>query len=597
MKVLKSHPCVVLLLMLQVGLCASIPAQFEVLSAQRTIDVSSHLTRITTTVVAENVDSEPAAEFYIAIEPRFAEHLSFVSFMKEGAREENYRITELNSKTNVTVHLNKPMASKATATFVIYEVYRELLRPYPKEIKQADNQLVITKLNAHMYSPYKVKTQTTVMKLSSPKITSYTKMDPFHINDKEIEYGPFDNTGAFSVADVTVHYENNKPFLTITDLLRWVEVSHWGGNIAIEESVKIKHSGAKLQGSFSRFDYMYLRSYDNIPSVKSYKTVLPAGAKDVYYRDEIGNISTSHMLELMDSVELEIRPRYPLFGGWETHYVLGYNLPSFQYLFHRASEFALKMRFVDHVFDDMSIDKMTLKIVLPEGASDINVRMPYSYSREEDSLHFTFLDFTGRPVVTLSKSNLVEDHIQEFELRYRFNAVYLLREPLLIIVGLMVLFLSVILFVRLDFSISIDTQAESKMRVSGAVEQVFAYQNKRECLYRKLEEAASTFRKTKNSDQLNAARKNIESELKELRSSVEQLAKAIKEDNSEVTDKISEFQRLESVYLGHLGESITNASRVVGASITQEAFKRNEESIEQKKIDVRSKINNLLGKL
>lgn len=587
----------VLLLMLQFALYASIPVQFEILSAQRTIDASSHLTRITTKIVVENIDSKPANDFYIAIEPRFAEHLSFVSFMKEGAEEEYYPITELNSEMYVTAHLEKPVASKTTAKFVVYEVYRELLRPHPKEIKQADSQLVITTQNANIYSPYKVKTQTTSIKLSSPKITSYTKMDPYHINDKEIEYGPFENVVAYSVNDVTVHYENNKPFLTITDLLRWVEVSHWGGNIAIEESVKIKHSGAKLQGSFSRFDYMYLRSYDNIPSVKSYKTVLPAGSKDVYYRDEIGNISTSHMLELLDSVELEIRPRYPLFGGWETHYVLGYNLPSFQYLFHRGSDFALKMRFVDHVFDDMSVDKMTLKIVLPEGASDINVRVPYSYTREDDSLHFTFLDFTGRPVVTLTKSNLVEDHIQEFELRYRFNAVYLLREPLLIIVGLMVLFLSVILFVRMDFSISIDTQAESKMRVSGAVEQVLASQNKRESLYRKLEEAASTFRKTKNSDQLNGTRKNIEGELKELRSSVEQLAKTIKDDNSDVTDKISEIQRLEGVYLGHLGESITNASRVVGASITQEAFKRNEESIEQKKVDVRSKINNLLGKL
>ena len=586
-----------LVLVLKVALVASIAIQFEVQSAQRSIDVSSHLTRITTKILVENVDSKPADEFFIAIEPRFAEHLSFVSFMKEGVEEEYYPITELNEKMYITAHLEKAVAPKATAKFVIYEVYRGLLQPYPKEIKQADNQLVITTQNAHMYSPYKAKTQTTVVKLASPKINSYTKMDPYHINDKEIEYGPFDNVPAFSVSDVTVHYENNKPFLTITDLLRWVEVSHWGGNIAIEESVKLRHSGAKLQGSFSRFDYMYLRSYDNIPSVKSYKTVLPAGAKDVYYRDEIGNISTSHMVELLDSVELEIRPRYPLFGGWETHYVLGYNLPSFQYLFHRGSDFALKMRFVDHVFDDMSIDKMTLKIVLPEGASDISVRMPYEYSRDDDSLHYTFLDITGRPVVTLTKDNLVEDHIQEFELRYKFSSFYLLREPLLIIIGLMVLFLTVILFVRMDFSISIDAHAESNMRVSGAVEQVLSLQNKRESLYRKLEEAASAFRKTKNSDQLNASRKKIEGELKELRSSVDQLAKTIKEDNSDATEKINEVQRLEGLYLGHVGESITNASRVVSASITQEAFKRNEESIEQKKNDVRSKINNLLSKL
>lgn len=54
----------------------------------------------------------------------------------------------------------------------------------------------------------------------------------------------------------------------------------------------------------------------------------------MYYRDEIGNISTSHLQVLDDSVEVEIRPRFPLFGGWKTHYIIGYNLPSYEYLYN-----------------------------------------------------------------------------------------------------------------------------------------------------------------------------------------------------------------------------------------------------------------------
>lgn len=65
----------------------------------------------------------------------------------------------------------------------------------------------------------------------------------------------------------------------------------------------------------------------------SQQTILPASAQDVYYRDEIGNISTSHLQVLDDSVEVEIRPRFPLFGGWKTHYIIGYNLPSYEYLY------------------------------------------------------------------------------------------------------------------------------------------------------------------------------------------------------------------------------------------------------------------------
>ena len=64
--------------------------------------------------------------------------------------------------------------------------------------------------------------------------------------------------------------------------------------------------------------------------------MLPASAADVYYRDEIGNISTSNLLALDDSVELEIRPRFPLFGGWQTRFYVGYNVPSYEYMLSKG---------------------------------------------------------------------------------------------------------------------------------------------------------------------------------------------------------------------------------------------------------------------
>ena len=59
--------------------------------------------------------------------------------------------------------------------------------------------------------------------------------------------------------------------------------------------------------------------------------------------------------------------RFPLFGGWQTRYYYGYNMPSYEYLFHEGSRYLLKMRFIDHVFDDQLIQKVTVKIILPEG--------------------------------------------------------------------------------------------------------------------------------------------------------------------------------------------------------------------------------------
>lgn len=75
----------------------------------------------------------------------------------------------------------------------------------------------------------------------------------------------------------------------------------------------------------------------------------------------------------------------------------------------------LKMNLIDHVFDNMVVDEALVRIVLPEGASNIELEAPYTVARLPDDLHFTYLDVKGRPVVQLKAKNLVENHIQEFK--------------------------------------------------------------------------------------------------------------------------------------------------------------------------------------
>ena len=207
------------------------------------------------------------------------------------------------------------------------------MKPYPAEILQNDRQLVIFNGNVYYYSQHETKTQSTKVLLASDKLESYTQLKPTSKSDQTISYGPYEGVKAFEQSELSVHYENNKPFLTISSMLRVIEVSHWG-NIAVEETIDMYHSGAKLKGPFSRFDFMRKQGSQGV--VKSFKTLLPSTAADVYYRDEIGNISTSNLRTSLDQVELELRPRFPLFGGWRTHYTVGYNVPSYQYLFNKG---------------------------------------------------------------------------------------------------------------------------------------------------------------------------------------------------------------------------------------------------------------------
>ena len=42
-------------------------------------------------------------------------------------------------------------------------------------------------------------------------------------------------------------------------------------------------------------------------------------------------------------------------------------------------------------------------------------KAPFPVNRHADELHFTYLDTVGRPVLVATKTNLVEAHIQDFE--------------------------------------------------------------------------------------------------------------------------------------------------------------------------------------
>ncbi|CAN0521530.1 unnamed protein product, partial [Ectocarpus sp. 8 AP-2014] len=49
---------------------------------------------------------------------------------------------------------------------------------------------------------------------------------------------------------------------------------------------------------------------------------------DIYYRDNIGNISTSTVRHNVGGVELSVLSRFPMYGGWKNAWYQGYNLPT-----------------------------------------------------------------------------------------------------------------------------------------------------------------------------------------------------------------------------------------------------------------------------
>jgi len=565
----------------------------------KTVDLSSQLPKVSSSITLENTGKTTVNYFIYAVDPSLASQLAFVGALVKGTEEDTklaVKPTTLSGQSGTFFRVDLPSALGAgkDTTVEVEATFTHCLKPYPSKITQAEKQFVEFAGNSHFYSPYKTSTLTTIVNCASSTIESYTKTKPVSASESTITYGPYENLPAFSQSAMDVHYENNAPFLTVTDLDRTIEVSHWG-NIAVEETVDVLHTGAELKGTFSRYDFQ--RQAEGFPFVKSFKTVLPSSAADVYYRDEIGNISTSNLRDMDESVELELRPRFPLFGGWKTHYLIGYNVPSYQYLFNSGDKYVLKARFIDHVFDDMVVDNAVVRIILPEGAQGIKLKTPYPVTEDKTDRHFTYLDTIGRPVIVARKSNLVEGHIQDFELHYTYSKYMLLQEPLLVIGVFYLLFVVIIIYVRMDFSITKDEASESRMRVASLIEQVQANQDRRSALYQSYEDAINKYKSSKDSPSFVANRKKVDADHKQLTQQIAGLQSKLKSEGSDVSDKVAQLQKLDTDVREVINTGITQAERLISGKMSKQQYVDVESTVKTKKEDLYQKMEALLSSM
>ena len=217
-------------------------------------------------------------------------------------------------------------------------------------------------------------------------------------------------------------------------------------------------------------------------TISSFTVRLPthATAGSVFFRDELGNVSTSHI----ERDSLVLRPRFPLTGGWRTSFETGYSAQLSNYL-HVIGSGDSSSSDRTHVLtlspgvgvgvcpqmDGIVAEEFILKIVLPEGAKDVAVHAPPGYFGLDGAAVATelratsaatamlgkwwgILDTVGRPLVVLSHSLLVEEHCfdtpiptgpngtgqckrkemweqqPQLQVSYRFDATHLWWEPL-----------------------------------------------------------------------------------------------------------------------------------------------------------------------
>mmetsp|Transcript_2521 Transcript_2521/g.3896 ORF Transcript_2521/g.3896 Transcript_2521/m.3896 type:complete len:235 (-) Transcript_2521:26-730(-) len=230
------------------------------------------------------------------------------------------------------------------------------------------------------------------------------------------------------------------------------------------------NEAAGINGQFSRVDYMpYFNPNHGQNAINKLGTSLPSYIHGLYYYDYIGNISSSHAFRHDDHVSFDIEPRFPVFGQWKTDWNQGYNMPTEMHLYNEekdASKYILEVDFM-HAYDNSLAEDYTVRVVLPEGSTNIKMELPSVCGVKEEDISvekfFGTLDYFGRPMIVIKKENTVHSLCNHnLVVKYDFNPASIYIEVLCMFALLFGLYMAAIIYSNLE--LSLEKKKEEKLK-------------------------------------------------------------------------------------------------------------------------------------
>ncbi|KAF9198941.1 hypothetical protein BGZ49_000120 [Haplosporangium sp. Z 27] len=438
----------------------SVPQVFKISNLLRTLDLSKPLIKEITSAAVLNVAKEDATEYYFPVDSAFLDNLAFISAENRKTKEnlEVIKDTEYSDGEYqyYKIKLSEPLAPGEKTQITIAASFSNSIRPFPTHIVQGERQFFLYFGNPFALTAYPAtKQKTTVITPNSQlEVIEHPEEAELVIKNNQVILGPYNEVKALEHGIFEIQYQLTGAVPYVSHLRRDIEVSQWGNNLAVEEHYKFVNKGAELKGHFSRIDLqlnpMSARESNGIMALMSQ---IPKLATEIYYRDEIGNISTSTLVQQPDHIILTFRPRFPIFGGWNTTWYTGYNVPLDGYLrVAKSGKNILKVPvFVPLRFT--TYGDIEVRVVLPEGSKNVNVHVPFEVEEIEHSNTKTYMDSAGRHTITIRAKNLIEEHAQDMLIEYELDAVSYLTKPIAAAVMLMIVFATSIVYSRLDFRI------------------------------------------------------------------------------------------------------------------------------------------------
>lgn len=436
---------------------------FENVNAAQTIDLSGSYCKQSVQLTIKNIGESPQSKYYYGIDQSLLDKLSMIEGRLANA-DNMLKVMDtplINEETGLQwyeVSLISALAPGDEIDIIIAQVVTDQLKPLPEFGEQTGSQYMTYHGNRYFVSPYETKSSETIIVTVGSDFNDLDEGDD-EMGRKEgnvIHYGPYKNIEPFESRSLSVRYGNPAPLAKVTKLEREIWISHWGASLSVEETFWLTNIGTKLRGSFSRLDYRKgFNAFNlNYAAIKEIVFGLRPDAREVYYTDLVGNVSTSNFRPESQGALLSVRPRYPIFGGWNYNFTVGWTYDLGNFLKDVGNEkYALRVPLIEGP-RDVTYDKVIVRIIFPEGANDIQSFSPLPIDTVMSST-YSFLDTIGRPTMSLEFDNLFDGHAKaDILVEYSYSWMAAMKKPVSITVGLFAVFASILILSNVNINIS-----------------------------------------------------------------------------------------------------------------------------------------------
>ncbi|KAG6861609.1 hypothetical protein C0995_014516 [Termitomyces sp. Mi166 len=461
-------------------------SSFENTAIVRAVELGGAVVHVTTTYAIKA--TRPGAKIYtIALGLEEKERTSWLDVRVKGQQsslpQSNHKFDSNRNYHLIDVTLDKPLALNSTLNLVVESHQTHATFPWPAEASQKDEQALKYATDLFILSPYHTAVQRTKIKALVPRIISYTTpqgLDEFTLEatvtkqGAAVTFGPYNNIPPSAnekfiekyQQPVSVHYYHEQPVLEVSKLVRSAEISHWGNNLNIQDDIVLHNGGPVLKGHFSRLEHQTQTFYKkSAPHVLPALTLhLPPGISNTYYYDLVGNVSTSRLRVTPSAPKgsrnnqysiLELRPRYPILGGWNYSFTLGWDAPlSDSAVYDKSTgKYIVEVPVMTGI-PGAAVNCAEVSIILPEGAIDVEFTTPFPAISNTLSTHITYLDSIGRPKLTFEYQNLTLSHAQNIYVSYSVPLTAHLRKPFVVGMAFFSVFALAIIGRRINLTIN-----------------------------------------------------------------------------------------------------------------------------------------------